>query len=119
MSSFPTPSLDYPSPLPLPLPPATLDTPTIHSPSPSDSEPLADSDSTGGLNASALLDVDPQIIEALKSKDRIYVLKLGERMESLINDHRFVFSVLFSLTPTSTAFPRFTDDFNSSGLASI
>ncbi|KAF9461216.1 hypothetical protein BDZ94DRAFT_1221785 [Collybia nuda] len=32
------------------------------------------------------LDVDPQILEALRSKDRIYVLKLGELMEGLIND---------------------------------
>ncbi|KAF8623022.1 hypothetical protein AX15_006534 [Amanita polypyramis BW_CC] len=31
-------------------------------------------------------DVDPQIIEALKSKDRIFVLKLGETMESLIRE---------------------------------
>lgn len=33
-------------------------------------------------------EVDPQIIEALKSKDRIYVLKLGEVMESLIREGR-------------------------------
>lgn len=32
------------------------------------------------------IDVDPQIVEALKSsKDRLYVLKLGETMENLIN----------------------------------
>ncbi|KAF8216930.1 hypothetical protein K438DRAFT_1658440, partial [Mycena galopus ATCC 62051] len=31
-------------------------------------------------------DVDPQILEALSSKDRIYVLKLGELMEALISD---------------------------------
>ncbi|KAF8548580.1 hypothetical protein OG21DRAFT_746191 [Imleria badia] len=49
-----------------------------------DSEPLADSDSTG----SALPDVDPRIVEALKGKDRVYILKLGEQMESLINDRR-------------------------------
>lgn len=71
---------------------SALDPSSIHSPSPSDSEPLADSDSTGSANASALPDVDPQIVEALKSKDRIYVLKLGEQIESLINDRRFVFS---------------------------
>ena len=76
---------------PLPLPSSVLDLPSFQSPSRADSEPLADSDSTGSANASALPDVDPQIIEALKSKDRIYVLKLGEQMESLINDRRFVF----------------------------
>ncbi|KAG6381646.1 transmembrane amino acid transporter protein-domain-containing protein [Boletus reticuloceps] len=73
----------------LPLPP---DPANLYSPSRSDSEPLADSDSIG----SALSDVDPQIVEALKSKDRIYVLKLGEQMESLINDRRFVFSPFVS-----------------------
>ncbi|KAF7308273.1 ATP-dependent DNA helicase PIF1 [Mycena chlorophos] len=31
-------------------------------------------------------DVDPQILEALLGKDRIYVLKLGESMEGLITD---------------------------------
>ncbi|KAF7770383.1 hypothetical protein Agabi119p4_6357 [Agaricus bisporus var. burnettii] len=33
-------------------------------------------------------DVDPQIVEALRGKDRIYVLKLGEMLESLINEER-------------------------------
>ncbi|KAF8555999.1 hypothetical protein OG21DRAFT_1460186 [Imleria badia] len=70
------------------FPPSALDPASFHFHSPSDSEPLADSDSTGSANASALPDVDPQIVEALKSKDRIYVLKLGEQMESLINDRR-------------------------------
>ena len=46
------------------------------------------------------LEVDPQIIEALKNKDRIYVLKLGELMEGLINDRRLV---LFSI-PTFRPF---------------
>ncbi|TFK29721.1 hypothetical protein FA15DRAFT_752516 [Coprinopsis marcescibilis] len=32
--------------------------------------------------------VDPQILEALKSKDRIYVLKLGELMEGMIKEKR-------------------------------
>ena len=73
-----------------PLPPPS-DALRVHSPLRSDSEPLADSDSTGSANSSALSDVDPQIVEALKSKDRIYVLKLGEQMESLINDRRSVF----------------------------
>ncbi|KAG6891182.1 hypothetical protein C0995_008434 [Termitomyces sp. Mi166 len=46
-------------------------------------------------------DVDPQIIEALRSKDRIYVLKLGELMEALINDRR----PRIDLTP-STSYQR-------------
>lgn len=33
-------------------------------------------------------DVDPQIIEALKSKDRLFVLKLGEQMEALIRERK-------------------------------
>lgn len=84
------------SPLPPPLP-STLDAPSTQSPSHSDPEPLVDSDSTGSPNSTALPDVDPQIVEALKSKDRIYVLKLGEQMESLINDRRFVFFLCFPL----------------------
>ena len=41
---------------------------------------------------SASLDVEPdaQILEALRSKDRIYVLKLGEQMEALIKERRCV-----------------------------
>ncbi len=35
-------------------------------------------------------DVDPQILEALKSKDRIYVLRLGEILEDQINEKRCV-----------------------------
>jgi hypothetical protein len=34
--------------------------------------------------ADVIPDVDPQIVEALKGKDRIYVLKLGETFESLL-----------------------------------
>ena len=37
-------------------------------------------------------EIDPQILEALRSKDRIYVLKLGEQMESLISERRCVHS---------------------------
>lgn len=33
-------------------------------------------------------DVDAQIIEALKSKDRLFVLKLGEQMEGLIRERQ-------------------------------
>ncbi|KIK96049.1 hypothetical protein PAXRUDRAFT_826398 [Paxillus rubicundulus Ve08.2h10] len=64
-----------------------LEPTTGQSPSLSDSEPFPESESSGAM-ASALADVDPQIVEALKSKDRIYVLKLGEQLESLINDRR-------------------------------
>ncbi|KAF9240709.1 hypothetical protein BU15DRAFT_45653 [Melanogaster broomeanus] len=65
-----------------------LEPASAQSPSRSDSEPLTESESISSANAGALADVDPQIVEALKSKDRIYVLKLGEQMESLINDRR-------------------------------
>ncbi|KAH7870421.1 uncharacterized protein C8R40DRAFT_647424 [Lentinula edodes] len=37
---------------------------------------------------SQIPDVDPQILEALRSKDRIYVLRLGEIMEDLINEKK-------------------------------
>lgn len=41
-----------------------------------------------GPGPSQTPEIDPQILEALKSKDRLYVLKLGELMEGLINDRR-------------------------------
>ncbi|RPD64133.1 hypothetical protein L226DRAFT_569610 [Lentinus tigrinus ALCF2SS1-7] len=62
--------------------------------------------SSGALHAmdpSALVDVEPdaQILEALRSKDRIYVLKLGEQMEALIKERR----PRIDLTP-STSYQR-------------
>ena len=61
----------------------------MHHGDPAPSPPTPDSD---GPPPSALAqDVDPQIIEALRSKDRIYVLKLGETFESLITERRYVF----------------------------
>lgn len=50
--------------------------------------------------AHTIVDVDPdaQILEALRSKDRIYVLKLGEQMEGLIKERRYV-SVVFFVHP--------------------
>ncbi|OJT10901.1 cAMP-regulated phosphoprotein 21 [Trametes pubescens] len=58
-------------------------------------------DSNG--SPSALLDAEPdaQILEALRGKDRIYVLKLGEQMEALIKDRR----ARIDLTP-STSYQR-------------
>ena len=37
------------------------------------------------------------IIEALRSKDRLFVLKLGEQMETLINERKSVVSYPISL----------------------
>ncbi|KAG2011775.1 hypothetical protein CC2G_011856 [Coprinopsis cinerea AmutBmut pab1-1] len=51
-----------------------------------------------GTSSPSTPDVDPQIIEALKSKDRIYVLKLGELMEGLIKEKR----QRVDLTPATT-----------------
>lgn len=53
---------------------------------------------------------DPQILEALRNKDRIYVLKLGEQMETLIRERGCV-SVVFLLVArihrhTTTAIPH-------------
>lgn len=50
-----------------------------------------DSDGSSA-GAAPTLDVDPQILEALRSKDRIYVLKLGETFEALIMERRYVLS---------------------------
>ncbi|KAF4593001.1 hypothetical protein EYR38_008708 [Pleurotus pulmonarius] len=72
---------------------------TVSSDKPSVSPSLpSDLDDTGGSSAQAVTDVDPQILEALKSKDRLYVLKLGELMEGLINDRR----QRIDLTPSTT-----------------
>ncbi|KAF8074962.1 hypothetical protein FPV67DRAFT_606515 [Lyophyllum atratum] len=60
-----------------------------------------DSDVLVSAHANQPSDVDPQILEALRSKDRIYVLKLGELMEGLINDRR----PRIDLTP-STSYQR-------------
>lgn len=59
----------------------------VQQPSCADSDTFVESEIASIIG---LAEVDPQIIEALKSKDRIYVLKLGEQMESLINDRRCV-----------------------------
>ncbi|THH13540.1 hypothetical protein EW146_g6691 [Bondarzewia mesenterica] len=45
-------------------------------------------DSEGANKEDLNADVDPQIIEALKSKDRLFVLRLGELIESIINDKK-------------------------------
>ncbi|KAJ8521235.1 hypothetical protein ONZ45_g2045 [Pleurotus djamor] len=56
------------------------------------SRPLSLAGGIDGQNASSNPnqpnEPDAQILEALKSKDRLYVLKLGELMEGLINDRR-------------------------------
>lgn len=49
-----------------------------------DSRSQVDGDSESGIS----VDVDPQILEALRSKDRLYVLKLGEQMEALIQERK-------------------------------
>ncbi|KAI0343287.1 hypothetical protein BDW22DRAFT_1356898 [Trametopsis cervina] len=41
-----------------------------------------------GMGLGSPTDTDPQIIEALRSKDRLWVLKLGEMMESLIIERK-------------------------------
>lgn len=46
-----------------------------------------DPQSTTGPDANST-DIDPQILEALRSKDRLWVLKLGESMEGLINERK-------------------------------
>ena len=53
-------------------------------------EPTAAVNEEPAASASNELEnVDPQILEALKSqKDRLYVLKLGETMEALILERR-------------------------------
>ncbi|ESK97814.1 r3h domain [Moniliophthora roreri MCA 2997] len=71
-------------------PPPSFDAIRSSPPPPSfNGDPSQDGEHTHSLAPqSSPSDVDPQIVEALKSKDRLYVLKLGEAMEGLINDRR-------------------------------
>ncbi|KAK7056400.1 hypothetical protein VNI00_002954 [Paramarasmius palmivorus] len=85
-------------------PPPSFD--AIRSSSPTSSLIGIQSQNGDHSNPLALLgippDVDPQIVEALKSKDRLYVLKLGETMESMIHDRRN----RVELAPPSTTYQR-------------
>ncbi|KAH9926958.1 uncharacterized protein B0H18DRAFT_1004707, partial [Fomitopsis serialis] len=54
--------------------------------------------SSSGSNTESSGEPDPQIIEALRSKDRLYVLKLGEQMESLISER----GTRITLSPSTT-----------------
>jgi hypothetical protein len=47
---------------------------------------LALSENTSGTASPT--ETDPQIIEALRGKDRLWLLKLGEMMESLITERK-------------------------------
>lgn len=65
--------------------------------------------STSGQEKDPNADVDPQILEALKSKDRLFVLRVGELMEGLITERRCVPCPNHPLSPSSCApksFPR-------------
>ncbi|KAH9839694.1 uncharacterized protein C8Q71DRAFT_743804 [Rhodofomes roseus] len=53
---------------------------------------------SSGSNTEPSTEPDPQIIEALGSKDRLYVLKLGEQMEGLISER----GMRITLSPSTT-----------------
>lgn len=61
-------------------------------------------------------EVDPQILEALKSvKDRLFVLKLGEQMESLIQERRLAsiyFRPLSWTTPVGMVYASMASSMN-------
>ncbi|KAI0923733.1 hypothetical protein AcV5_009202 [Taiwanofungus camphoratus] len=81
-------------------PSPSLDAALVSSPRNSSPDALASVNNSPN-NASTSSDgsePDPQIVEALRSKDRIYVLKLGEQMESLINERR----ARIDLTPATS-----------------
>jgi hypothetical protein len=42
----------------------------------------------GSSGSTSPIEPDVQILEALRSKDRLWVLKLGEMMEALINERK-------------------------------
>lgn len=69
----------------------SLDRPVMPLPSRSNSDTFTDDGAISTTSSMNNFDdsADPQIImEALRGKDRIFVLKLGEQMESLIKDDR-------------------------------
>lgn len=73
---------------PLPLTSPSADWSRSRSPNPASSEAPSEETQSLGCGDGNAVDVDPQILEALKSKDRLYVLKLGELMEGLINERK-------------------------------
>ncbi|KAI0630507.1 hypothetical protein C8Q77DRAFT_1063318 [Trametes polyzona] len=78
----------------------TLSSLHTKSDAPTDVAGPQDPNATSGASLDAA--PDPQILEALRSKDRIYVLKLGEQMEALIKDRS---RIKVDLTP-STSYQR-------------
>lgn len=76
-----------------------MDRSRSQSPNPPDAD--TPSEEVSGFTDGNTVDVDPQILEALRSKDRLYVLKLGELMEGLINERK----TRIDLTP-STSYQR-------------
>jgi hypothetical protein len=75
-------ALAVPPPPPPPTAPLSSDWLRSRSPNP------AGADTSNEEVSGIAEDVDPQILEALRSKDRLYVLKLGELMEGLINERK-------------------------------
>jgi hypothetical protein len=63
--------------------PPAIDSP-VPSPYPASSPTPADSDD----KTDSTLEADPSIIEALKSKERMFVLRVGEDMERLVNERK-------------------------------
>ncbi|KAH9975743.1 hypothetical protein BGW80DRAFT_62151 [Lactifluus volemus] len=63
-------------------PPIAIDSPAP-SPYPASSPTPADTD-----NKTDSMEVDPTIIEALKTKERMFVLRVGEDMERLVNERK-------------------------------
>jgi hypothetical protein len=61
------------------------------------SNPPSDQSQTSVPQPDGNQSVTEVIIEALRSKDRLFVLKLGEQMETLINERKSVLSLLVSV----------------------
>jgi len=60
------------------------------------SNPPSDQPQTSISQSDGNQSVTEVIVEALRSKDRLFVLKLGEQMEALINERKLVLSFLVS-----------------------
>lgn len=70
---------------------------------PSSSNPSSDQPQPSTSQSEGNQSVTEVIIEALRSKDRLFVLKLGEQMEALINERKSV--VLFRMSYSILSVP--------------
>jgi hypothetical protein len=70
------------------MPSALSSPPAIDSPAPSPYRVSSPTPAEADNKADSTIEADPSIIEALKSKERMFVLRVGEDMERLVNERK-------------------------------